>query len=285
VPESKYIHVNGINLHYLDWGGAGQSVVCVHGITGQAHAWDEVASALSPRYHVYAVDLRGHGDSEKPAIGYRIAEYTADIDAFVDALHIAPFILIGHSLGGRIGAIYAGLHPEKLSKAILEDPAFPMEASAASPGHDVAASQKARPASFASLDDAVAYMGNETDLGGKITYAQGWPPEKLRARAVAALRQRPDGQWEYKANPAAMMQTLELIQADGNAGIKANAPKATCPILVIRGAESTVVLPADASALQQLFPNCQVVTVAGVSHGIHTWKFPEFMVALEEFLK
>ena len=70
-PISKYININGIRLRYLDWGTRGlPPLVCLHDRTGQAHAWDEFASAMRCSYHVYAVDLRGHGESGYAMDGY-----------------------------------------------------------------------------------------------------------------------------------------------------------------------------------------------------------------------
>ncbi len=63
-PESKFIAVNGLRLHYLDFGGAGKpTLLCLHGLNGNAHAFDHIAWNLATSHHVLALDLRGHGDS------------------------------------------------------------------------------------------------------------------------------------------------------------------------------------------------------------------------------
>ena len=60
---SRRLDIDGLRLHYLDWGGDGPPLVMLHGLTGHAHTWDHTAAALGDRYRVLALDQRGHGDS------------------------------------------------------------------------------------------------------------------------------------------------------------------------------------------------------------------------------
>jgi len=69
-PIDRILTVNGARLHALDWGGEGRPpLLLLHGFTGHAHAWDTLSIALQPHFHVYALDQRGHGDSD-PADTY-----------------------------------------------------------------------------------------------------------------------------------------------------------------------------------------------------------------------
>ena len=64
-PSDRTIKANGLNFHYLEWGDSSKpTVVMLHGVSQQAHSWDFVSLALSPEYHVIAVDQRGHGDTD-----------------------------------------------------------------------------------------------------------------------------------------------------------------------------------------------------------------------------
>ena len=85
-PTSKFVEVNGLRLHYLDWGNPGApDIVCVHGLTSHAHAFDGFARRCAGRFHVVALDVRGRGDSAwSPAGEYTMAAYTADLVAFID---------------------------------------------------------------------------------------------------------------------------------------------------------------------------------------------------------
>src|SRR2546429_507157 len=72
-PIDRTVSVKGLKLHLLDWGGEGRTpLLLLHGFTGHAHAWDTLSIALQPHFHVYALDQRGHGDSD-PADVYNPA--------------------------------------------------------------------------------------------------------------------------------------------------------------------------------------------------------------------
>jgi pimeloyl-ACP methyl ester carboxylesterase len=103
-PVSRWYTSQRLRLHYVVWGDERKPpVLLVHGGRDHARNWDDVAEALVDEYAVYAVDLRGHGDSDWAVGGmYSMPEYTADIAAFVDQLDRGPLPLIGHSLGGGI---------------------------------------------------------------------------------------------------------------------------------------------------------------------------------------
>src|SRR5438874_1814759 len=121
VPESKFLTVNGLKLHHLDWGNSSASaLVCVHGFRGNAHAFDGLARRFRDRYHVLSLDVRGRGDSAWAKDGiYSLQAYVNDLEGVVDALGLQRFTLIGTSMGGRIGMTYAGRHPERLERLII----------------------------------------------------------------------------------------------------------------------------------------------------------------------
>src|SRR5262249_59708341 len=97
-PASGFVSANGVRLHYLDFGGDGPPAVLHHATGFHAWVWTPIAEALSTRYRVFAVDARGHGDSEKPLDGYRWKAFIADLVAFVEALALRPVLGAGHSL-------------------------------------------------------------------------------------------------------------------------------------------------------------------------------------------
>ena len=100
--QEKHVTVNGVRLRYLDWGTAGKTpLICLHGHTGQARLWDEFAEAASPYYHVLAVDQRGHGQSQWAEAGYARDRFVDDLAAFVDALELSRFVLVG-AFHGRL---------------------------------------------------------------------------------------------------------------------------------------------------------------------------------------
>jgi pimeloyl-ACP methyl ester carboxylesterase len=106
---SKFIDINGLKLHYIDYGSEGRPyLVLLHGLNGNAHAFDLVAPNLTASHHVIALDLRGHGDSQcGPPDGYTPPNYLGDIGAFLKALTIEKVSFIGSSMGGAMAMILA----------------------------------------------------------------------------------------------------------------------------------------------------------------------------------
>ena len=103
----------------------------VHGGLDHARNWDWVARSLREHYHVYALDLRGHGNSAwAPGAMYSVAEHVLDLSALLDIIDEFPIRLVGHSLGGIIVLHYAGVYPAEVSKAVsIEGIGFPPSAS------------------------------------------------------------------------------------------------------------------------------------------------------------
>ena len=119
--EDRFAMVNGVRLHYRETLGEGGPLLCLHGITSNARAWDGLALELAPEYHVLAPDLRGRGDSDKPSEGYGLATHVADAVALLDHLGVARTVVIGHSLGALIGMTFAATHPDRVSRLVLVD--------------------------------------------------------------------------------------------------------------------------------------------------------------------
>ena len=119
-PESRYYLSQRLRMHYVVWGDETKPpLILVHGTRDHARSWDRVARELVDRYCVYAVDLRGHGDSAWAQGGnYSIIDYALDIHALGEAIDRGPYTIIGHSLGGGVTLQYAGTFPEKVNRLI-----------------------------------------------------------------------------------------------------------------------------------------------------------------------
>src|SRR6266851_4802934 len=115
-PTSKTLTANGLSLHYLEWGEAeGPPIVCVHGYTGSADAFNALARHLEDRYRILALDVRGHGESAwSPTGAYSYADQAGDLAEFATRLRLDKFVLIGTSMGGIIAMAYAAGHAERL---------------------------------------------------------------------------------------------------------------------------------------------------------------------------
>ena len=123
--SSHFVHVNGIRLHYREWGAAtSPDLVLVHGWATSSVLWHDVAVALSDDYHIIAPDNRGNGESDVPEQGYHISRYAADVVELIEALGLVRPAYAGNSWGANIGTYLTAEHPELISRAVLEDPVF-----------------------------------------------------------------------------------------------------------------------------------------------------------------
>jgi len=127
-PISHFFYSDRLKLQFWDYGQDGNpALILVHGGLDHARNWDWVARGLTDHYHVYALDLRGHGNSAwAPGAMYSIAEHVLDLSALLDIIDDFPIRIIGHSMGGIIVLHYAGVYPDRVRKAIsIEGIGFP----------------------------------------------------------------------------------------------------------------------------------------------------------------
>ncbi len=125
-PEDRWVQLNGINFHYLDWGNEHlPPLVLLHGGSLTAHTWDMACLLLREHYHCIALDQRGHGDTDwTPADQLDVDNgelMREDTQAFIEHLGYERIILCGMSMGGMNSIRYASEHPERLSALIVVD--------------------------------------------------------------------------------------------------------------------------------------------------------------------
>ena len=124
-PTVRHGYVEGSvanRLHYVDYGGSGRPLICMHGVTGNAWSWYEVATELSERRRVLALDFRGYGESQWSAShDYTTTDHVADLKAVVDTLDAPEVDLMGVSWGALAAIQYATDNPDKVGDVIVVD--------------------------------------------------------------------------------------------------------------------------------------------------------------------
>ena len=121
----SFVEIDGLRLHVQDYGTSGKPpMLCVHGGGANAHWFDFVAQGFNADYHVRAVDLRGHGDSEwdnSNPPNYDYTRHAADIHELTEKLDLRDFVLVGHSMGGMVSIVYAATYPGRAKALIVVD--------------------------------------------------------------------------------------------------------------------------------------------------------------------
>jgi len=137
-PADRFYESQGLRLHYTDWGNdAAPPLILIHGGRDHSRSWDEVARVLQPHFHVMAPDLRGHGDSDwAKGSSYSLSDYLYDLTSLARSASVHQTAIVGHSMGGMIGLMYAGAYPDKVSYLAVLDGVTVLPGSSRPPIHE-----------------------------------------------------------------------------------------------------------------------------------------------------
>lgn len=266
--ETHRFHASdGLVLNCVDYGGAGKPpILFVHGGSAHAHWWDFTAPALVNRFHVMALDQRGHGESPwTREWGYGTRHYVADLRAIIAGWNFGPPILIGHSMGGHNVMVYAGMFSETLRAIAAIDSPATYPPFAVKHLRDMAERPGRR---FDSLAEACANF--RTIPGDTIA-----TPEVMRHIALHSFRPDGDGKWVHKMDRRTMMRepidALPLLE------------RIECPALFVRAANS-VIRDGQAEKMVAAMPLGRLAIVPDSHHHVLLDNPNGLAAALGEFL-
>ena len=264
--------VNGLTLRALEWGTPGRPVLCfLHGGSAHAHWWDAVAPAFADRYHVLALDQRGHGESDWPSppaegTAYATADFVSDLRELMDAVGCERMSLCGHSMGGHNSMAFAAWHPERVHRLIVVDSRPSMSPERLEHMHRRGHQGLFR---YASLELAVERFR----LIPRDTVAD---PALLDHLARQGIVQR-DGRFVYRFDPACNgarrpTDVLPLL------------PGITAPTLLVRGERSPVLPRATAEEIARRIPRARLEEIPGAYHHLVLDQPAAFTALLDHFL-
>lgn len=118
VPAPRQMLIHGQKINYVET-GTGPHIILLHGLGDDLSVWEQTIPALSQKYHVWAIDQIGFGQSDKPFINYRVAVFVDFLEAFCRKAGIEKATLVGNSLGGWVAAAFAHANPGKVENLIL----------------------------------------------------------------------------------------------------------------------------------------------------------------------
>jgi pimeloyl-ACP methyl ester carboxylesterase len=272
----RLVEVDGIRLHCVEWGSRRRPpVLLVHGWDGTARYWDLVASALSERYYLVAVTLRGRGRSDPDPTGrYRFDDYVGDLDHVTCRLGLIRFAFVGASLGGMLALPYAARYPKRVERLVLGDIGAQL-------GGD-------RPSSYyAGMLQAPEHFGSRGEIE---QWLRQWSLYVKLPKAGMAIVLREhfhktrDGRWRWRF-------------ADRLRELQRGQPRPTlfptqwhvlsrirCPVLIVRGGRSESLLPEVAERTRAALHDALLVEIPDCSHFPFLERPRELAVLLRGFL-
>lgn len=280
-PLEKTIPVNGINLHYVDWGSEGKPpLVVLHGFSSQARYWDGFAVRMRDAFHVYCLDQRGHGDSDW-SDDYGPDAMPNDLLAFADRLGLEKFTLLGHSMGGMVSMRFAAFHPDRVEALIVVDAGLRLLAGRPVSQQDNSVTRALAKDTFENEDEMLAHYKSMNPM---------IDVERARGPLMYNFRTQPDGRVTYKFDPSLRNRLIgqspeEVERAQkAQADLEARTKDVKCPVLILRGELSDILLPDVAEATVKAFPNGRLVEIPRTTHMIPTDDPLAFRTAVRDFL-
>ncbi|MBI4307520.1 MAG: alpha/beta hydrolase [Chloroflexi bacterium] len=271
-PQDRYMTVNGLRLHYLDWGNEGKPpMLMLHGGSQTAHSWDFFALAVRPDFHVVALDQRGHGDSAwAPDGDYSLEAHQRDIHSFVQAIGLERFVLVGLSMGGRNSLVYTATHPERVRALVIVDV-----------GPETQRAGRLQIRDFVTttdeLDSIEAFAQRVMDRN----------PHRSLSQLVGSLqwnlKQLSNGKWTWKYDKLLRTPGYRIPRGSREYMWEC-AAKISCPTLIVRGGDSLVLNREGAERFQQTVRGSQLVEVPDAGHTIPGDNPLGFEMAVRPFL-
>jgi pimeloyl-ACP methyl ester carboxylesterase len=261
--------VGPLTLHYAAWGpAAGQPILLLHGGGANTHWWDWLAPKLATPFRVLALDFPGHGQSAWPRPPrYRLADFVAAVQGFIEALGIRQPDLVGHSMGGKVGMLLAARQASRLRSLVIVD---------ATP--DVAADGLAEMRRI-SLRPMRLFPSRQAAAGAfrLIPPETVASPAFLRTLALRSTRHRGHGRWSIGPDREFFRRVTPRVAWPVLSAIR-------CPTLILRAERSAILPRRTAVAMSRAIPNATLLEIPGTCHHL-VFERPELLgQAIRRFL-
>jgi esterase len=276
-PDIGYRSANVVvrhhRFHYLEWGSPDlPDVLLLHGSNQSAHSWDLVSLHLADRFHVIALDQRGHGDSEWARdVDYSSTAMAADAAAVAHELGLVDPIVIGHSMGGMNTMRMLLDHPDRASKVVLVD----IGPELSEQGANTIRSFIVENREFDDLD---------TFINAVQKYDKYRPREHIERTVKYNLLQRADGKYISKRDHGPRLETTRLQRDRSDRFTLDDAATFDLPVLLVRGADSQIFTAEAADRFVGVLPRGKLITVPNSGHNVQGQNTPGFIEAITAFI-
>jgi N-formylmaleamate deformylase len=260
------IKTNGSAIAVTEFPAPGKPpLVLLHGIGSRGSSWWPIIDALADHFHLYQIDLRGHGASDKPEHGYAVEVFAEDLQGVLESLELERPAIMGHSLGGLVTLYWASQHPLAASALVLEDP----------PLHTL-------PEILPAFDGWIQLASLSPEQAAAWYHQEypDWTLEDCQRRAEAITG---TALGVFADLRAASAQALEIGDTDRTpilAGVQS-------PALLLRGNPELggMATLEDAARFQEFLPHGEVVEITEAGHGLHRDATERFLDIVVPFLR
>ena len=266
--RERTIAAGGVEIAVTEFPNPGRPpVVLLHGLGSRGQSWWPVIDPLAARFHLYQLDLRGHGASGKPSAGYLVEHYAADLDAALDALDLQdgePRI-VGHSLGALVTLFWASKRPAGAAALVIEDPSLRV------------------PPDIVEAFDGWQQLAALTPAQAAAWYRQehpDWSDEDCLRRAETITSTAPGVFAELRA------EAQEAL-ARGTTDRMNILSEVQSPTLLLYGSLElgSMVAPTDAERFVRIMPRGRAIQLPGAGHSLHRDASDAFLEAVIPFLE
>ncbi len=250
----------GVRIRYAERGNkGGLPVILLHGYSDSSFSFSRVMPLIDRKFHVFALDQRGHGDSDRPMNGYKFSDFAADVVAFMSVKNLKKAVIVGHSMGSHIAQRVAITAPERVEKLVL-----------------IGSPTTLRLDAVFELQEAVNEFKDQVPIGfvEDFQYSTAYRklPKDFMNQVVTESMKLPAWVWR---------EVMKRMLADDS---KAELGKITAPTLIMWGEKEVYFLRNEQDALLSAISNSILKVYEGVGHNPH-WECPEqFVTDLERFL-
>jgi esterase len=263
-----FIQTQRGKFFYQEYRSSGPVVYLLHGLTAKCQDWESVPDMLAKTgFHVFAFDMRGHGQSDKPETGYAPEDHAGDIESWAEALGHAKIHVVGHSTGGRNALVFAALYPDRALTLTIVDQTLTKDEESWKKYHQRYSEYPTPFPDEEALDKFLnkRYRGDEQRF--KYYKGQFWQTEK--------------GDWDWNFSTKAAWETQRLGREKEAYDWLA---KVKCPTLFIKGGDSDYVSPPEAEKIKGLLPPGRFVVVEKAQHAVFRDNSEGFLKVLVPFL-
>ena len=279
---TRYLSRNTVlqhqRFHFLEWGNPTKpNLILLHGSNQSSHSWDLVSLHLAANYHIYALDQRGHGDSEwSRGAHYSVTDMAGDVESLIRTLEIKNPVVVGHSMGGMVTLTLANKCPELLRAITVID----IGPEVNEQGTKMIREFVGKNLEFDNLDEFLDKVAEYDPYRSR---------EHIERTIKYNLLRRADGRYVTKHDRRRFFSDAEesaakTAKVQGAPSLEALKNMAL-PTLIVRGGDSNVLVEDAAERFVTALPDGKLITVPDCGHNVASQNTVGFLQVLVPFLQ